>query len=282
MAELAIEVRDLHFSYDSAPVLLGINLEIERGEMVAIMGENGAGKTTLIKHFNGLLKPKSGYVKILGRDTRESSVAELARYVGLVFQNPDHQLFAETVEKEVEFALRNFGFDEEEIKRRVDWALSALGLEKYRERSPFALSVGERKRLAIASVLCYDPEIVVFDEPTAGQDYLQKVKIAEILDMLRARGKTVVVVTHDVEFVAGNFERVVVMSKGKIVGDGPAREVLADFELLERARLLPPQIVQCARELEMLGVPSGITHVDELVERLAGILGEGVEPPRGL
>jgi len=273
MADTVVEVRDLYYSYNSQLVLRGINLEIKKGEIVAIMGENGAGKTTLIKHFNGLLKPKRGIVEVFGVDTREASVAELSRKVGLVFQNPDHQLFAETVEKEVEFALRNFGFEEETIKKRVDWALNLMGLARYRHRSPFTLSIGERKRLAIASILCYDPELIIFDEPTAGQDFLQKERIAELLNLLRTRGKTVVVVTHDVEFVVTRFKRVIVMSRGEIIGDGDIRDVLSNPEILKKAKLVPPQIVKCAWLLSDLGVPKNIIYPEELIEKIKSILG---------
>jgi len=272
MTEIVVEVKDLYYSYNSQPVLQGVNLKIRRGEIIAIMGENGAGKTTLIKHFNGLLKPKRGSVKVFGIDTRNASVAELSRKVGLVFQNPDHQLFAETVEKEVEFALRNFGFEEEVVKKRVEWALNLMGLAKYRNRSPFTLSVGERKRLAIASVLSYDPELIIFDEPTAGQDFLQKERIAELLNLLRTRGKTVIIVTHDVEFVATRFERVIVMSQGKIIGDGSFREILSNSEILEKARLLPPQIVKCAWLLSDIGVPRDTLYPEELVRKIEEVI----------
>lgn len=277
LSEVVVEVKDLFFSYNSQFVLKGINLEIRKGEMIAILGENGAGKTTLIKHFNGLLKPSKGFVKVFGLDTRKVSVAQLARKVGLVFQNPDHQLFAETVEKEIEFALRNFGFEEEVIKRRVDWALNLMGLAEYRNRSPFTLSIGERKRLAIASVLCYDPELLIFDEPTAGQDYLQKERIAELLNLLKTRGKTVIIVTHDVEFVVTRFERVIIMSSGQIIGDGSTREILTNLNILSKARLLPPQIAKCAWLLSDLNIPKDLIYPEELVEKLKDLISGGHE-----
>ncbi|HDI12316.1 MAG TPA: ABC transporter ATP-binding protein, partial [Candidatus Bathyarchaeota archaeon] len=195
-----IEVRNVYFTYpNGVEALKEVSLHIDRGEFVAIMGQNGAGKTTLVKHFNGLLKPTKGEVLVDGVNTKEVSVATLARKVGYVFQNPDHQLFCETVEKEIAFALKNFGFDEELIKKRVDWALNLLGLSQYRESSPFMLSGGERKRLALASVLAWDPEVVILDEPTIGQDYAQKEKLRQFILQLKAQGKTVVIVTHDIE-----------------------------------------------------------------------------------
>ena len=250
-----VRIEDLHFSYDNeVEVLKGIDLEIERGEIVSIMGENGAGKTTLIKHLNGLLKPRKGRVEVLGMDTRTTPVAKLARHVGIVFQNPDFQLFAETVEDELLLALKNFGFPPNVAKRRAMWAMKVFGLEKYKDRSPYTLSVGERKRLCIAAVLCYDPDIIVLDEPTSGQDFLQKEKIMEILYLLKQQNKTVVLVTHDVEFVVRRSDRVVVMRDGRILADGPTREVLGNVEILKAARLKPPQVVETARILQVKGL----------------------------
>ncbi len=269
---IAIEVKNLYFAYSAEEyVLKNINLIVNEGERVAIIGENGAGKTTLIKHFNGLLKPTKGYVKILGKDTRRHSVAELSRHVGIVFQNPEHQFFAETVEKEVAFALENFGYPKDEIEKRVNYILKYFDLQKYRDKSPFNLSEGEKKRLAIASILVYDPEILVLDEPTTGQDAIQKRKIAEIIKRLSEKGRTIIVVTHDIEFVVELFDRVIVMAEGRIIADGPTREVITNYEIIKRARLLPPQINICARLLEDLGIPSNIITVSELVEEITKV-----------
>ncbi|WP_460025335.1 energy-coupling factor ABC transporter ATP-binding protein [Infirmifilum sp. SLHALR2] len=248
--EPVIKVEDVYYKYpDGAEALKGVNLSIASGEFVAIMGENGAGKTTLIKHFNGVLKPTGGRVLVKGMDTRFHSVAELSRIVGLVFQNPDHQLFGETVFDEVAFALKNFNFPRDVIERRAEWALKVMELYRYKDRSPYSLSVGERKRLAIAAVLAYDPEILVLDEPTAGQDYVQKEKISEMLNLLRTMGKTVVIVTHDVEFVVEHVNRIAVMSDGKILASASPREILSNYTLLRRSHLLPPQSVRLARVL---------------------------------
>lgn len=249
-----IEVRNVYFTYpNGVEALKGVSLRIDRGEFVAIMGQNGAGKTTLVKHFNGLLKPTRGEVFVDGVNTKETSVATLARKVGYVFQNPDHQLFCESVEKEIAFALKNFGFDEELIKRRVDWALNLLGLSQHRESSPFMLSGGERKRLALASVLAWDPEVIILDEPTIGQDYAQKEKLRQFILQLRAQGKTIVIVTHDVEFVADCSPRVVLMANGRIVADGEAEKILTNPKLLMDASVIPPQVTQIFMELEPLG-----------------------------
>ncbi|MEM2262880.1 MAG: ATP-binding cassette domain-containing protein [Candidatus Bathyarchaeia archaeon] len=264
-----IEVQDVYFTYPSGvEALKGVSLTIQDGEFVAIMGENGAGKTTLVKHFNGLLKPTRGKVLVDGVETTRVSVATLARKVGFVFQNPDHQLFCETVEEEIAFALRNFGFSEDVIEKRVTWALNLLGLAQYRKTSPFMLSGGERKRVALASVLAWDPKILIMDEPTIGQDYQQKEKLRQFILQMKAQGKTVVIVTHDVEFVAECNPRVLLMRGGRIVADGEARRVLTDPDVLEQASLVPPQIAQIFMQLSDLGFPKDVIDVYEAREIL--------------
>ncbi len=264
-----IEVQDVYFKYPSGvEALKGVSLTIQDGEFVAIMGENGAGKTTLVKHFNGLLKPTKGKVLVDSVETTKVSVAMLARTVGFVFQNPDHQLFSETVEEEIAFALKNFGFSQEVIEKRVTWALNLLGLTQYRKTSPFMLSGGERKRVALASVLAWDPKILILDEPTIGQDYQQKEKLRQFILQMKAQGKTVIIVTHDVEFVAECNPRVVLMRGGKIVADGEARKILTDPEILEQASIVPPQIAQIFINLSDLDFPKDIIDIYEAREIL--------------
>ena len=252
-----ISINNASFRYPSTStdVLTNVNLQIHDGEFVAIMGENGAGKTTLVKMFNGLLRPRSGSVQIDGVDTSERSVAQLSRDVGLVFQNPDHQLFAETVSEELSFSLRNFGFDEQVIKRRVTNISTALDLEKYISSSPFVLSGGERKRVALAAVLVWDPKHLIMDEPTIGQDYLQKDRLRNFIVQLISQGKTIVIVTHDVEFVAECKPRVVLLSKGTVIADDTATRILTNDELLAKASLVRPQIAQLMHQLPALGNP---------------------------
>ncbi len=274
-----IEVKDVHFTYPTGvEALKGVSLTIRDGEFVAIMGSNGAGKTTLVKHFNGLLKPAKGEVLVDGVNTRKASIASLARNVGFVFQNPDHQLFCETAEEEIAYALKNFGFEEETVKTRVTWALNLLGLEQYRQTSPFMLSGGERKRLALASVLAWDPKVVVLDEPTIGQDFVQKEKLRQFTVQLNTQGKTVIVVTHDVEFVADCGPRVVLMAEGKIVADGDAKEILTDKELAFKASIVPPQITQIFLGLADFGLPTDIIDVHEAGKILLDFLKEEVKP----
>jgi len=270
-----IEVKDVYFSYpNGVEALKGVSLTIQNGEFVAIMGQNGAGKTTLVKHFNGLLKPTKGKVLIDEVNTTKVSVATLARNVGFVFQNPDHQLFSESVEDEIAFALKNFEFKESIIKRRVTWALNLLGLTQYRKTSPFMLSGGERKRVALASVLAWNPKIVILDEPTIGQDYQQKEKLRQFILQMKAQRKTVIIVTHDVEFVAECNPRVLLMRDGKITADGEARKVLTNPEVLIQASIVPPQIAQIFLQLSDLGLPKNVIDIYEAREILLKILEE--------
>jgi len=245
-----IEFRDVTFVHQTGVKALdGVSLDIADGELLAVVGENGAGKTTLVRHINGLLKPQDGSVRVDGQNTRETSTAALARYVGVAFQNPDHQLFSDSVEKEVSFALRNFGFEEARIAERVDWALDYFSLQQYRRSSPLILSGGEKKRLTLATILAWDPRVVILDEPTVGQDAVQKEKLAETARSLHSSGKTVIIVSHDVEFLWSLQPRVVVMSRGKVVGDGPSSQVMLDHNLLASARVVQPQLVKLYENL---------------------------------
>lgn len=268
-----IEIKDVRFTYaNNVEALKGILLTIGDGELVAIMGQNGAGKTTLVKHFNGLLKPTSGKVLVNGTNTAKASVASLSRNVGFVFQNPDNQLFSETVEAEIAFALRNFGFTEETTEKRITWALNLLGLTEYRKTSPFLLSGGERKRVALASVLAWDPETLILDEPTIGQDYEQKEKLRQFILQMKTQNKTIIIVSHDVEFVAECNPRVLLMNEGKIIADGQAKQILTDENVLHQASIVPPQIAQIFMELNDLRIPKNIIDVyeaQEIIEHLA-------------
>jgi energy-coupling factor transport system ATP-binding protein len=268
-----IEVENVYFTYPSGvEALKGVSLAIRNGEFVAIMGQNGAGKTTLIKHFNGLLKPSKGKLLIDGVETTKVTVATLARNIGFVFQNPDHQLFSETVEDEVAFALKNFGFEKNIVEKRVTWALNLLGLTQYRNTSPFMLSGGERKRVALASVLAWDPKILILDEPTIGQDYQQKEKLRQFILQMKTLGKTVVIVTHDVEFVAECDPRIVLMLQGRIIADGEAKDVLTNLEVLTQASIVPPQIAQIFLQLSDAGFPKNVIDIYDAREKLLNTL----------
>ncbi len=229
--------------------LVNVSLSVTRGEFVAVLGTNGAGKSTLVRHINGLLKPTHGTVSVFGESTRERTSAYLSRGVGMVFQNANNQLFAQTVRQELEFALKNFGFDQQTIQDRVEWALSTFSLKEYVDKPPMELSGGEKKRLCIALVLAWDPEILILDEPTVGQDYEQKARLGQIIMNLLGEGKTVMVVTHDVEFIWPLQPRVILMSQGRIIADGSSQEILGNPALLSKGDVLPPQLVELSRLL---------------------------------
>ena len=277
-----IEAKNISFTYpNDVEALRDVSVTIKDGEFVAIMGQNGAGKTTLVKHFNGLLKPRKGQVTVNGVDVTKVSVAKLARNVGFVFQNPDHQLFSDSVEEEISFALRNFGFEESVVESRVTWALNLLNLTQYRKTSPFMLSGGERKRVALASVLAWNPETLILDEPTIGQDYQQKEKLRQFILQMKTQGKTVIMVTHDVEFVAECNPRVLLMREGKIVDDGEASRILTNPETLAAASIVPPQIAQIFLELSTrlpeLELPKDIIDVYKAKEIILKMLKRGTK-----
>ena len=247
---MKIEISNLQFSYpNGVQALDGVSLSIDSGEQVAIVGQNGAGKTTLVKHLNGLLQPTRGRVLIGDWDTTKYSVAKLASRVGYVFQNPDEQLFSKTVGAELAFGPRNLGFNDDQVQALVKDALMLLELSDKTETNPYDLSVTWRKMVAVASILSMDTEIVIFDEPTTGQDAVTIARIANVIAELRKRGKTVITITHDIDFCAENFERVIVMSQGKILLDGKANDVLGQEEVLATSYVDPPQLTRLGKRL---------------------------------
>lgn len=268
-----IEVENVSFAYpNNVKALKDVSLLINDGEFVAIMGQNGAGKTTLVKHFNGLLKPSTGIVRIDHVETTKTSVAALAKDSGFVFQNPDHQLFSETVEEEIAFALKNFGFEKDIIEKRITWALNLLGLSQYRKTSPFLLSGGERKRVALASVLAWNPKTLILDEPTIGQDHRQKENLRQFIIQMQTQKKTVVIVTHDVEFVAECNPRVLLMKDGTIVGDDEGKEILTNPEILNQSSIVLPQIAQIFHSLSSYGLPKNVIDLYEAKNILLKVL----------
>jgi energy-coupling factor transport system ATP-binding protein len=263
---MRIEIKDLHFTYPAGvDALRGISLTIESGEHVAIVGQNGAGKTTLVKHLNGLLQPSRGQVLIGGWDTTKYSVAKLARRVGYVFQNPDEQLFSRNVGAEVAFGPKNLGFDERRVAALVSNALALTQLADKTETNPYDLSATWRKMVALASILSMDSDILIFDEPTTGQDALNVRRIASVIEELRKRGKTVVTITHDIDFCAENFERVIAMSQGKILLDGRVNEVLGQEEILATTYVDPPQLTRLGKRL---GFNEAVRNQEEFLTAL--------------
>lgn len=247
---MKIEINDLHFSYaNGIEALSGITLTIEAGEQVGIVGQNGAGKTTLVKHLNGLLQPTSGSVVIGGWDTTKYSVAKLAARVGYVFQNPDEQLFSPTVGQEIAFGPQNLGFTSDKVEALVTDAMALTELADKSTVNPYDLSPTWRKMVAIASIISMDTPIVVFDEPTTGQDAANVARIANIISALKKRGKTVITITHDIDFCAENFDRVIALSQGKALLDGAANDVLGQEEILAMTYVDPPQLTRLGKKL---------------------------------
>jgi len=268
-----LSVRDLHYTYRDGPeALKGITLDLHAGEYVLLVGQNGAGKSTLVKHFLGLLRPAQGQVLLAGTDTRTLKVSALARRIGYVVQNPDHQIFNATVEEEVGFALRNLGYPEGQVRATVDESLAAMGLSDVRDRHPLALPRGDRARVIVAAILAMAPEIIVFDEPTTGQDYRGAQAILDVSRKLHEQGKMVVVATHHLYLMAAVAQRVIVMGGGRVLLDAPIREAYHAVDVLASTRLTPPQAVLLAqtwREASGMDAPCPLLTPAEVAGALA-------------
>ena len=244
-----IQVEGLTFAYEAeegtepVPVLKGVDLTIEKGTFVAVIGHNGSGKSTLAKQFNGILLPTGGAVYVEGMDTAdEDLLIEIRRRVGMVFQNPDNQIVSNIVEEDVAFAPENLGYPSDEIRRRVDEALRMVGMYEYRTHAPHLLSGGQKQRIAIAGVLAMRPECVVFDEPTAMLDPRGRRDIISIIEKLRREGTTVVLITHHMDETVG-ADRIVVMDGGRVVKDGTPRQVFSEY----RPRHIPKMPIEANR-----------------------------------
>jgi len=246
-----LEAVDLEFRYPlGVKALDGASLEVYPGEFVAIVGQNGAGKTTLTRHFNGLLRPSAGDIRLFGKSVLDEPTASLCATVGYVFQNPDEQLFCDTVEDELRFGPMNIGMDKDRMEESVRDILLDIGLDKYRQVWPRYLTKGERQRLALASVVAMEPEILIVDEPTTGLDWLESLQILDYLERLRKeKGKTILIITHDMNIVSLYAKRVVVMANGRVVGEGTPREVFSQPKLMELAYLRRPQIADLSDTL---------------------------------
>ncbi|WKZ37579.1 MAG: ABC transporter ATP-binding protein [Anaerolineales bacterium] len=263
---MKLSINDLRFTYPAGvEALRGISLSINPGEQVAIVGQNGAGKTTLVRHFNGLLQPTSGSILIGDWDTKKYSVAKLASRVGYVFQNPDEQLFSRDVLTEVTFGPRNLRYAKEKIDELVQRALALTELNDQTETNPYDLSPTWRKMVALASIIAMDTPIVIFDEPTTGQDAVNVARIANVIAELRKEGKTVITITHDIDFCAENFERVIALSNGQVLLDGHAREVLGEEEILALTYVDPPQLTRLGK---MLGLKDTVINQEEFLNAL--------------
>ena len=274
-----IKFENVHYTYpgDQMESLCGVNLEIEEGSFVAVLGHNGSGKSTLAKHMNAILIPTEGKVTVSGIDSAdENRLIELRRNVGMVFQNPDNQIVANVVEEDVAFAPENLGVEPKEIRRRVDEALKLVGMYDKRQHAPHLLSGGQKQRVAIAGVIAMEPKIIVLDEPTAMLDPIGREEvISTITRLCREKGMTVVLITHHMDECVG-ADRLIVMSNGSVVADGVPAEVFADIELMEREGLTVPETTRLLYDLKQRGMDLPLTALDvdacakEIVKQIRG------------
>ena len=286
MGQAILETKDLHFRYDEeegpSPVVLdGVDLQIEEGTFVAVLGHNGSGKSTLAKHMNAILLPSGGKVYVNGMDTAdEDKLLDIRRTVGMVFQNPDNQIVANVVEEDVAFAPENLGVEPSEIRRRVDDALKAVGMYEYREHAPHLLSGGQKQRVAIAGVIAMQPRCIVLDEPTAMLDPIGRAEVLKTIKQLnRTSGVTVVLITHHMD-EAAQADRLVVMSKGKVIADGAPRAVFQQVEELKAVGLTVPETTELLWELRKAGLDVSLDALSDeaCAQELYQLLNQGVTP----
>ena len=279
MSSSMIETSQLSFSYtntegDHPIVLNGVDLTIEDGSFVAVLGHNGSGKSTFAKHLNAILLPTGGKVFVSGMDTAdEEKLLEIRRTVGMVFQNPDNQIVANVVEEDVAFAPENLGVPPEEIRRRVDEALSMVGMSEYATHAPHLLSGGQKQRVAIAGVIAMRPRCVVMDEPTAMLDPMGRKEVLDTIHTLnKTYGITVVLITHHMD-EAAQADRLVVMKKGEVIADGTPKEVFAQVEMLKAAGLAVPETVELCWQLrqEGLDLPLDAVSDEECAHAIASL-----------
>lgn len=257
-----VEVKNISFKYPNGYLAVDdVSFSIEAGENIAIVGQNGAGKTTTVKMLNGLTKPCAGDVLINGESTKKYTTAQMARKVGYVFQNPDDQIFNSTVYKEIEYSLKKLKIPMDESERRVKDAAKLTGMDKYLEMNPYDLPLSIRKFVTIASVIASDCDVMIFDEPTAGQDLDGLERLSELNKTLTKRGKAIVTITHDMEFVAENYDRVIVMCQKKVIADGLTKDVFFEEEIMNRAMLKQPALVGIANKI---GMPQNTLDIKEV------------------
>ena len=273
MNEVHLSTKNLSYTYpDGTHALKNINMEIYKGQKVAIMGPNGAGKSTLFSHFNGLTEPTSGHVEVDGKAIKydRDTLLEVRQKVGIVFQDPNDQLFAPTVKEDVAFGPMNLGLDYEEVERRVDEALTMVGMEQYMDKTPHHLSGGQQKRVAIAGIIAMRPEIMILDEPTAGLDPEGVEKVLDILNNLNKEGMSIVISSHDIEMVNEFAEKIFVLNNGEILESGDKHEIFSNKELLKKAHLKAPITTEILYTLKEKGYNVDTTKIsiDEVVEEI--------------
>jgi energy-coupling factor transporter ATP-binding protein EcfA2 len=264
-----LKVENLKHIYPNGVVAVnGVNVEINQGEQISVVGQNGSGKTTLVKHWNGLLKPTDGKVYVGDLDTHDHSVNILARTVGYVFQNPNHQIFAASVKDELEFGLKNIGLDEDEINSRVNKIASDFGLTDFLDINPYRLGFSLRKSVGMASIIAMEPDVIILDEPTTGQDYLGIKAIRTSIKKLKEQGKTVIVVSHDMPLVAEDTNRVLVMCDTELIFDGTPSKLFSTDDILKRTNLLPPQVTSFMHKVGKSNSESSILSVSDAINKL--------------
>ena len=270
--DVVIEVQHLDYVYPNGFVALrNINLQIPTGDFVGFIGQNGSGKTTLAKHFVGLLRPTKGKVVIEGEDIRKTPVVDLARKIGYVFQNADDQIFSSSVMDEVAYGPKNMGFKESDISEAVEKSLSELGILHLKTQHPLALSWGDRQKVAIASVLVNGPRILILDEPTTGQDLSGGREILRTCQRLNEQGKTIIVITHNMELVAEYCKSIYLLYQGEVLTEGPADRVFLDVDTLRQSYISPPQITRLAALIAEAtpNFPTNILTVNQLISEVS-------------
>ncbi|MFO8017172.1 MAG: ABC transporter ATP-binding protein [Promethearchaeia archaeon] len=270
-----ITINKVSYSYtEQNKALDNINVNIYAGEIMGIMGQNGAGKTTLIRTLNGLIRPSNGDVFIDGKNIELQTIAQLSAKVGIIFQNPSLQLFSNTVEDEIKFSLKNLELDQQKLEDKTEYYLDLFDLKQYRTRSPLNLSGGETKKLATATILCRDPDILVFDEPTLGQDAKEIEFFVNLITEQKELGKTIIIVTHNIEFAVEYIPRTILMADGKILADGPTKKILTNKDLIKKSSLILPQIYKFCLELRKHGIhcPDDILLKEDMVHFLSEYL----------
>ncbi len=276
MNETHLSIKNLSYTYpDGTHALKNVNMEILKGQKVAIMGPNGAGKSTLFSHFNGLTEPTSGYLELDGKKMEydKKSLLEVRQKIGIVFQDPNDQLFAPTVKEDVAFGPMNLGLSYEEVEKRVDEALELVGMKKFKDKTPHHLSGGQQKRVAIAGIIAMRPEIMILDEPTAGLDPQGVDQVLTILNNLNKEGMSIVISSHDIEMVNGFAEKIFVLYEGEILAIGDKHEIFSNKELLKKAHLKAPVTTEILYQLKEKGFNIDTTkiNINEVVDEIIKI-----------
>lgn len=266
MSDPFITMENVTYKYSGdVTAVRNVNLQVNDGEVVAILGSNGSGKTTLVKHLNGLLKPTSGIVKINGYDSRKESIAKLSSMVGYVFQNPNHQTFLPTVRQELTYGCKNLKMPDDQARKGIKRAIELFGLKKHLDENPFDLNASQRKEIAMAAIMAISPKVIVLDEPTTGQDHAGCKRILNLVRSFQQEGHIVILITHDMQLVGELNCRVVVMSNGRKIADGTAERVFSDKSIMEEANLEPPQVTHLSEHLPYLDKNETYLTVDSLL-----------------